>query len=126
MDLPILWTVPPSALHCELHDNVRPLHLDRVRRIADNIKVRGYDRKEPLGGIVRKVDNEDRIYVYIGQHRYHAVMLAISEGADIPRVPIIIDEAKSVSTTNLIIAGVLSNDGEKLCQSPRSQCGERS
>ncbi|WP_404614055.1 transcriptional regulator [Caballeronia udeis] len=41
-------------------------------------------------------------------------MLAVSEGADIPRVPIIIDEAKSVSRTNLIIAGVLSNDGENL------------
>ena len=41
-------------------------------------------------------------------------MFAVSEGADIPRVPIIIDEAKSVSRTNLIIAGVLSNDGENL------------
>src|SRR5471032_1372530 len=109
-----LWTVPPSALHCDPRDNVRPVDWDRVRRIADNMKVRGYDRKEPLGGIVRKIDSEDRIYVYIGQHRYHAVMLAVSEGADIPRVPIIIDEAKSVSRTSLIIAGVLSNDGENL------------
>lgn len=109
-----LWTVPPSALYYDRRDNVRPTDWSRVRRIADNIKVRGYDRKEPLGGIVRKVDDEDRIYVYIGQHRYHAVMLAISEGADIPRVPIIIDEAKSVSRTSLIIAGVLSNDSEKL------------
>ena len=109
-----LWTVPPSALHCDPTDNVRPVDWDRVRRIADNMKIRGYDRKEPLGGIVRKVDSEDRIYVYIGQHRYHAVMLAVSEGADISRVPIIIDEAKSVSRTSLIIAGVLSNDGENL------------
>lgn len=109
-----LWTVPPSALHCDPRDNVRPVDWERVRRIADNMKARGYDRKEPLGCIVRKVDSEDRIHVYIGQHRYHAVMLAIDEGADIPRVPIIIDEAKSVSRANLIIAGVLSNDGENL------------
>jgi hypothetical protein len=109
-----LWTVPPSALHYDPRDNVRSLNWDRVRRMADNMKVRGYDRKEPLGGIVRKVDDEDRIYVYIGQHRYHAVLLAISEGAHIARVPIIIDDAKSVSRTNLIVAGVLSNDVDNL------------
>ncbi|WP_213778853.1 transcriptional regulator [Caballeronia sp. dw_276] len=109
-----LWTVPPSAIFYDPRDNVRPLDQARVRHIADLIRVNGYDRKKPLGCIVRKVDGEDRIYVYEGQHRYHAALLVISEGISIERLPIVIDEAKSVSRENLIVAGVTNNDGEKL------------
>lgn len=109
-----LWTVPPSALHYDPRDNVRTLDPERVRHVADLIKVNGYDRKKPIGCIVKKIDGEDRIYVYEGQHRYHGALLAISEGAPIERLPIVIDEAKSVNRANLIIAGVTNNDGEKL------------
>ncbi|TCK43444.1 ParB-like nuclease family protein [Paraburkholderia sp. BL8N3] len=109
-----LWTVPPSALHYDSRDNVRSLDPERVRHVADLIKANGYDRKKPIGCIVKKVDGEDRIYVYEGQHRYHGALLAISEGAAIERLPIVIDEAKSVNRANLIIAGVTNNDGEKL------------
>lgn len=109
-----LWTVPPPALHYDPRDNVRPLDLDRVRHIADLIKANGYDRKKPIGCIVKKIDGEDRIYVYEGQHRYHGALLAISEGFEIDRLPIVIDEAKSVSRVNMIYAGVTNNDSEKL------------
>ncbi|SOE69998.1 ParB-like nuclease domain-containing protein [Burkholderia sp. OK233] len=109
-----LWTVPPDQIHFDPRDNVRPLDPDRVRHMANLIKVNGYDRKQPLGCFVRKVGGEDRIYVYAGQHRYHGALLAISEGAQIDRLPIVIDEAKSVNRTNLIYAGITTNDGEKL------------
>lgn len=109
-----LWTVPPAALHYDPRDNVRPLDPDRVRHIADLIKANNYDRKKPLGCIVKKIDGEDRIYVYEGQHRYHGALLAISEGFEIDRLPIVIDEAKSVSRVNMIYAGVTNNDSEKL------------
>jgi hypothetical protein len=109
-----LWTVPPSAIFYDPRDNVRPLDQARVRHIANLIRVNGYDRKKPLGCIVKKVDGEDRIYVYEGQHRYHAALLVISEGMSIERLPIVIDEAKSVSRENLIVAGVTNNDGEKV------------
>ncbi|EIF32553.1 putative transcriptional regulator [Burkholderia sp. Ch1-1] len=113
-----LWTVPPDQLHYDPRDNVRPLNQDRVRHLADLIKANGYDRKKPLGCFVRKVGGEDRIFVYEGQHRYHAALLAIAEGmpADkaIERLPCVIDEAKSVSRANLIYAGINNNDGEKL------------
>jgi len=109
-----LWTVPPDQIHYDARDNVRPLDPERVRHVANLIKANGYDRKKPLGCFVRKVDGHDLIFVYEGQHRYHAALLAISEGAQIERLPIVIDEAKSVSRVNLIYAGITNNDGEKL------------
>ncbi len=74
----------------------------------------GYDRKKPLGCFVRKVGGHDRIFVYEGQHRYHAALMAIEQGAQIDRLPIVIDEAKSVNRVNLIYSGIVNNDGEKL------------
>lgn len=109
-----LWTVPPQSIQFDPRDNVRPLDQARVRHIADLIKVNGYDRKKPLGCFVRKVGSKDLIFVYEGQHRYHGALLAIREGAQIDRLPIIIDEAKSVTRANLIYAGITNNDGEKL------------
>jgi hypothetical protein len=109
-----LWTVPPGEIHYDPRDNVRPLDQDRVRHIAELIKANGYDRKQPLGCFVRKVGGEDRIFVYAGQHRYHAALVAIAEGFEIDRLPVVIDEAKSVNRTNLIYAGITTNDGEKL------------
>ncbi|ACD15574.1 ParB N-terminal domain-containing protein [Paraburkholderia phytofirmans] len=114
-----LWTVPPDQIHYDPRDNVRPLDQDRVRHLAELMKANGYDRKKPLGCFVRKVGGEDRIYVYEGQHRYHAALLAIKEGGfakdkEIDRLPCVIDEAKSVNRANLIYAGINNNDGEKL------------
>lgn len=109
-----LWTVPPSALHYDPRDNVRPVNEARVRRIANLIHANGYDRKKPIGCFVRKVAGEDRIQVYEGQHRYLGAMLAIEEGAQIDRLPIIIDEAKTVSRAKLIYDGINGNDSEKL------------
>lgn len=114
-----LWTVPPDQIHYDPRDNVRPLDHDRVRHLAELMKANGYDRKKPLGCFVRKVGGEDRIFVYEGQHRYHAALLAIKEGGfakdkEIGRLPCVIDEAKSVNRANLIYAGITNNDGEKL------------
>ena len=114
-----LWTVPPGQIHYDPRDNVRPLDHDRVRHLAELMKANGYDRKKPLGCFVRKVGIEDRIFVYEGQHRYHAALLAIKEGGfakdkEIDRLPCVIDESKSVNRVNLIYAGITNNDGEKL------------
>ncbi|MFM0192395.1 ParB/RepB/Spo0J family partition protein [Paraburkholderia strydomiana] len=114
-----LWTVPPDQIHYDPRDNVRPLDHDRVRHLAELMKANGYDRKKPLGCFVRKVGGEDRIFVYEGQHRYHAALLAIKEGGfakdkEIDRLPCVIDESKSVNRVNLIYAGITNNDGEKL------------
>ncbi|MFM0250628.1 transcriptional regulator [Paraburkholderia sediminicola] len=114
-----LWTVSPDQIHYDPRDNVRPLDQDRVRHLAELMKANGYDRKKPLGCFVRKVNGEDLIFVYEGQHRYHAALLAIREGGfakdrEIDRLPIVIDEAKSVNRVNLIYAGIVNNDGEKL------------
>ncbi|MGE8162979.1 ParB/RepB/Spo0J family partition protein [Paraburkholderia sp. NPDC080076] len=109
-----LWTVPPGEIHYDPRDNVRPLDMERVRHLASLIAANGYDRKKPLGCFVRKVGGQDRIFVYEGQHRYHAALMAIKEGAEIDRLPIVIDEAKSVNRVNLIYSGITNNDGEKL------------
>ncbi|RKP46664.1 ParB/RepB/Spo0J family partition protein [Pararobbsia silviterrae] len=109
-----LWAVPPDEIHYDARDNIRPLDKDRVRHVANLIKANGFDRKSPLGCIVKKIGGEDLIFVYAGQHRYHAVLLAIKEGAEIDRVPIVIDDAKTVNRANMIVAGVVDNDSEKL------------
>jgi hypothetical protein len=109
-----LWTVPPGEIHYDPRDNVRPLDMERVRHLASLIVANGYDRKKPLGCFVRKVAGQDRIFVYEGQHRFHAALMAIQEGAEIDRLPIVIDEAKSVNRVNLIYSGITNNDGEKL------------
>lgn len=109
-----LWTVPPGGIHYDPRDNVRPLDMERVRHLASLIVANGYDRKKPLGCFVRKVGGQDRIFVYEGQHRFHAALMAIQEGAEIDRLPIVIDEAKSVNRVNLIYSGITNNDGEKL------------
>ena len=109
-----LWTVPPHSIRFDPRDNVRSLDPARVRHVADLIKANGYDRKKPLGCFVRKVDGDDLIFVYEGQHRYHGALLAIKEGTKIDRLPIVIDEAKSVTRANLIYAGITNNDGDRL------------
>ncbi|SFJ79291.1 chromosome partitioning protein ParB [Paraburkholderia megapolitana] len=109
-----LWTVPPQSIRFDPRDNVRPLDPARVRHVADLIKANGYDRKKPLGCFVRKVEGDDLIFVYEGQHRYHGALLAIKEGTKIDRLPIVIDEAKSVTRANLIYAGITNNDSDKL------------
>jgi hypothetical protein len=109
-----LWTVPPGEIHYDPRDNVRPLDMERIRHLASLIVANGYDRKKPLGCFVRKVGGQDRIFVYEGQHRFHAALMAIQEGAEIARLPIVIDEAKSVNRVNLIYSGITNNDGEKL------------
>ncbi len=109
-----LWAVPPDQIHYDPSDNVRPLDPGRVRHIAELIKANGYDRKKPLGCFIRKVNSKDLIFVYEGQHRYHAALLAIKEGFQIERLPIVIDDAKSVNRINLIFSGIVNNEGEKL------------
>jgi hypothetical protein len=119
-----LWTVPPCQIHYDPRDNVRALTPDWVRHLANLMKANGYDRKKPLGCFVRKIGGKDKIFVYEGQHRYHAVLLAAHEGRNeglpvkimetFERIPLIIDEAKSVSRPNLIYAGITNNYGEKL------------
>jgi hypothetical protein len=115
-----LWKVPHDKLHYDPLDNVRPLDPAHVRHIADLIKANDYDDKEPLGGIIKKVNDEDLIFVYIGQHRFQGALLAISEGwrpkdwkeEDGPvKLPIVIDAAKTVSRKAMIVAGTNSNGG---------------
>ncbi|WP_345889950.1 transcriptional regulator [Paraburkholderia sp. Cy-641] len=109
-----LWKVPPHQINYDPRDNARPLNPTRVRHLADLIKANGFDRKSPLGCYVRKVAGEDRVFVYSGQHRYHAALMAMDEGAEIDFLPCVIDEAKSVNRANLIFDGINANDTEQL------------
>ncbi|SDV48682.1 ParB/RepB/Spo0J family partition protein [Chitinasiproducens palmae] len=109
-----LWMVPPDQIHYDPLDNIRALDQEHVRHLADLMLANGYDRKHPIGCFVRKRDGRDIICVYAGQHRYHAAKLAIAEGADIRAIPVVIDAAKFVSRSSLIIAGVNGNKGASL------------
>lgn len=109
-----LWMVPYDQIHYDPRDNVRPLDTAWAKHIGNLIAADGYDKSQPLHCYVRKVDGEDRIYVWKGQHRYHGIEYAIEHhGANVGMIPVVIIDAKSVSRVNLIFGGLTSNESKK-------------
>ncbi|SMG09823.1 hypothetical protein [Paraburkholderia susongensis] len=104
-----LWMIPYDQLHWNQRDNVRPLDIEWAKHLGELIKVNGFDKNQPLGGFVRKVNDEDRIYIWQGQHRYHGAGLAIQAGVDLGLIPVIIIAAEKVSHPNLIFGGLTGN-----------------
>jgi len=111
-----LWQVPPEQLHLIQNFNVRvnsEKHQAKVREYADSMLSEGFYQDKPLAGYVAKEDGEQVIYIYDGHTRLAAVLLAISEGADIARVPVVVSQA-GISMEDLTVALVRGNSGEPL------------
>lgn len=111
-----LWKVPPARLRIKEGFNVRvrnKAYEQRVRRIADSIKANGYYSDKPLAGYPALEDGEHVIYVTDGHTRHEALMLAISEGAEIAAVPVV-PKPEGTSLEDLTVALVTSNAGEPL------------
>lgn len=109
-----LWQVAPDRLHVIDGFNIRvknDAYAARVRWIADSIKANGYYKDKPLSGFVAKKDGVDVIYITGGHRRYEAVNLAISEGADIPNVPIVI-KPRGTNMEDLTVDLIVGNEGE--------------
>lgn len=111
-----LWQVAPSQLRVIEGFNVRSNNEKfkaRVRKIADSIHANGFYKDKPISGFVAKEDGVDVIFVTGGHTRHAAVDLAISEGADIAVIPVIV-KPKGTSMEDLTVDLIVGNDGEPL------------
>lgn len=111
-----LWQVHPSQLRVLEGFNVRVRNEDydaRVRKIANSIKVNGYYKDKPLTGFVAREGDENIIYVTGGHRRHEAVHLAISEGAELENVPVVI-KPKGTAMEDLTVDLIVGNEGEPL------------
>lgn len=111
-----LWKVAPDKLRVLEGFNPRiknEAYTARVRWIADSIKENGYYPDHPITGFVAQEDGEEVIYVTGGHRRHEAVFLAISEGATIETVPVVI-KPRGTSMEDLTVDLKVGNDGEPL------------
>lgn len=111
-----LWKVAPGQLRVLEGFNPRiknEAYTARVRWIADSIKENGYYPDHPITGFVAQEDGEEVIYVTGGHRRHEAVFLAISEGATIETVPVVI-KPRGTSMEDLTVDLKVGNDGEPL------------
>lgn len=111
-----MYQIEPARLRIMEGFNVRvrdEAYTARVRWLADSIKANGFYRDKPLAGYVAIVDGEEVVYVTDGHRRHEAALLAISEGAPIPHVPIVI-APKGTSLEDLTVAMANGNESEPL------------
>lgn len=96
--------------------NVRiptPEHAEHIRRLADLIKINGYDKSKPIAAIGAMEGGKRVVYVTDGHNRLAAVKIAIQEGADIEDLPVALQPA-GVSMEDLTVGLLTLNDGKKL------------
>lgn len=111
-----LWQVAPGMLRVLEGFNARvknDAYAARVRWIADSIKANGYYKDKPLTGFVAREDGADVIYITGGHRRHEAVALAISEGVEVPNVPVVI-KPKGTCMEDLTVDLIVGNEGEPL------------
>jgi ParB-like chromosome segregation protein Spo0J len=111
-----LWQVKVSDLRAIPNFNVRIKDAEykaHVRALADSMKSEGFYQDKPLSGFVAKDGDAQIIYYTDGHCRYEAVQLAISEGAEIERVPVVVSP-QGTSMEDLTVSLVRSNSGKPL------------
>lgn len=114
-----LWMIEPSRLRVVEGFNVRntedPAYQEHVRFIADSIKANGFYLDKPFAGFVSRGAEGEADYITItdGHTRKLALELAISEGAVIEKVPVVL-KPQGTSVEDLTVALITSNAGRPL------------
>lgn len=111
-----LWKVNIDDLHVLPDFNVRSQNEElkaHIRELADSMKTEGYYQDKPLAGFVMQSGDESKIIVTDGHNRLAAAKLAVSEGAKIGKLPVVI-APKGTTMEDLTVALVRSNSGKKL------------
>ena len=111
-----LWQIDPRKLKTIEGFNPRVHNAEyeaHIRDSADSIKQDGFLAAHPLGGYVATVDGEPVVYIYSGHTRLAATLLAISEGAEILRVPVVVSQS-GVSIEDLTVELIRGNGGRQL------------
>jgi hypothetical protein len=89
-----LTMVAPEQIHIVPGFNLRvtetPEYKEGIRELADSIKSEGYYDSQPLGVFPAEIDGEAGLALISGHRRYEAALLAIAEGADITRLPVVL------------------------------------
>ena len=88
-----LWQIERKEIHVLEHFNVRIRgslrHAERIRALADSMKTEGYYPSKPLEGYTAKVGDTLTVYLTDGHRRLEAYDLAVSEGAELGRLPMV-------------------------------------
>lgn len=103
-----LWMVPRAQIRVLDGFNVRVKSTaldEHIRSLANSMLQAGFDQQHPLAGYVAREGAADVIYVTDGHCRLQALDLAVSEGAAIERVPMIVsDQARSMEEITVALA----------------------
>lgn len=111
-----LYMVPVDQLTIMDDFNTRTKndeYKSKVREVADSIKANEFYSHKPFAVIVIKVDGKDVIAVYDGHTRYEGMLLAISEGAVVERVPCVAAPA-GTTLEDITVGLVTNNSGRQL------------
>lgn len=111
-----MWMVKVSSLTIMDDFNVRSkneAYFAKVREIADSIKANGFYSHKPFACLVMKNSGDEVIAVYDGHTRYDGLQLAISEGAAVERVPVVVAPA-GTTLEDITVGLVTNNSGDKL------------
>ena len=108
-----LWQVERKEIHILENFNVRikgsARHAERIRALADSMKTEGYIASHPLEGFTAKVGDKLIVYATDGHRRLEAYDLAVSEGAELGRIPMVMVPA-GASMEDLTVGLVRHNN----------------
>ena len=111
-----LWQVPLADIRKLDGFNVRvrdEAYLAHLRSIANSIRTNGFWPSHPLEGYVANEGGSNVIYLTGGYTRFEATLIANSEGAEIPCLPMVI-APQGTSIEDLTIALIKGNEGKPL------------
>ncbi len=111
-----LWYVPVEQIRVIPGFNVRfdgEALQAHVRWLADSMKLDGFKPEHPLSGYVARSGADSVIYLTDGHCRLNALKIAISEGAEIAQVPMVVSD-RSMSVEDITVSLVSSATGKPL------------
>lgn len=111
-----LWFVERDKLRIIPNFNTRirgDALIAHIRSLADSMKTEGYYPDKPLAGYVAKEGDEQVIYITDGHCRLEGRDLAVKEGAEIDKLPVVVS-AQGTSVEDLTVALVRSSSGKPL------------
>jgi ParB family chromosome partitioning protein len=111
-----LYKVPVDQLRVLPGFNVRikdASYHAHIRQLADSIKSNGFFTHRPIAGYAALERGRNVIYVTDGHCRLEAAILAISEGAPIERLPVVM-ASKGTSTEDLTYELLTTSIGKSL------------
>lgn len=109
-----LWKVPVANIRPQEGNNIRlpgPQRDAHVRWLADQIKQHGFYNTKPLTGFVAVEGGEQVIILQDGGCRFDGAKLAISEGAPIDTLPVVLLD-RSSTAVDLVVNMLNSNEGK--------------